>query len=88
MNCDVTTAATAQSAITNLAQYHYDLIIMDIGLPDGNGIQLSNEIINELGIKIPIIAVTSNLTEQPISYKKLSDILLKTIKRQQANIFD
>ena len=40
----VTTAATYNQASVALHDYHYDCIVVDIGLPDGNGLDLIRQV--------------------------------------------
>ena len=40
---DVVTADSLQSALKILENHHFDALISDIGLPDGNGYQLMGE---------------------------------------------
>lgn len=53
-------AYTVETAKAALAE-HYDLIIMDVNLPDGNGLSLCEEI--RCTSNIPVIFLTANDTE-------------------------
>lgn len=53
---DVSTAHTVAAAIELFVAQHYDLLISDIGLPDGNGIDLLNTL-NPLR-RVPAIALS------------------------------
>jgi DNA-binding response OmpR family regulator len=57
MNVDF--AYSVQQAKSLLAQVTFDLIIMDVNLPDGNGIQLCRELKQESQIKQPILFLTA-----------------------------
>src|SRR5204862_3745259 len=56
---DVETIAvgTAQEAMSQLRNKHYDCVVLDLGLPDMNGFQLMEQIKSEIG-DIPIIIYT------------------------------
>ncbi len=45
---------------------HYDLVFMDLGLPDINGIEVAKELrkLEEGGSSVPIVALTAHHTEQ------------------------
>ncbi len=57
--CTTDIAATGQSALDQAAQKHYDLIFMDVGLPDKSGIEVTQEL-RESGWKGPIIGLTGH----------------------------
>lgn len=44
---------------------HYDLILMDIGLPDGNGLDLCTKI-REAGLDVPIIFLSARTDESTV----------------------
>ena len=56
---DVETVAvgTAEEAMNQLREKHYDCIVLDLGLPDMNGFELMQQIKSEIG-DIPIIIYT------------------------------
>ncbi len=60
-------ADTGQKAITNCEQESYDLILMDIGLPDIDGVKTSEQIKNSPRSKnrqTPIVALTASALAQ------------------------
>ncbi len=57
--CTADIAATGQSALDQAAQKHYDLIFMDVGLPDKSGIEVTQEL-RQNGWKGPIIGLTGH----------------------------
>lgn len=65
MGCDVTLAINGKEAI-ELAKNHFDLIFMDIGLPDEDGLSAIRKIRqNERGHShTPIIALTAHATNE------------------------
>ena len=56
-----TTCATAGEAIRVIEATPFDLIILDIGLPDGNGFELAKRI--RVGSSVPIIFLTARANE-------------------------
>ena len=48
---DVVTASTVEAARDLAANQEFDLVISDIGLPDGNGIDLMNELTRDYGLR-------------------------------------
>ena len=52
-------AYNVQQAINLLAETTFDLIIMDVNLPDGNGIDLCRELKQQYNIKQPILFLTA-----------------------------
>lgn len=59
----VDTVGTGDEAMRALSQNTYDIIFMDIGLPDKNGIELTKEIRTVLGLDMPILGMTSHVFE-------------------------
>lgn len=68
LGCDVDAASTGNSALKLLNDKNYDLIFMDIGLPDIDGLVLAESIRKSYNrnSKCPIVAVTNYEDE---SYK-------------------
>ena len=60
----VSIATNTESCYEEIKKCNYDLIIIDIMLPDGNGLELCREIKSK--INIPIIFVTAKDTEEDI----------------------
>ncbi|MFN2477290.1 MAG: ATP-binding protein [Chthoniobacterales bacterium] len=48
---DVQTASTVEAARKLAAQQEFDLVISDIGLPDGNGVDLMKELTRDYGLR-------------------------------------
>jgi two-component system aerobic respiration control sensor histidine kinase ArcB len=66
-NCTVDIAKDSQSAIDLWKKNHYDLIFMDIGLPDMDGDEVTYHIRNQevtKGAHVPIIALTAHIGEE------------------------
>lgn len=58
-------ASTLQSAIEKIKTTHFDLVILDIGLPDGNGLELI-PLINQQTPLVPIIIFSAQSVEHDI----------------------
>jgi len=58
--CQVTKADNGRIALEILSQQEFDIILMDIQMPELDGIETTKILRNELGRKIPIIALTAN----------------------------
>ncbi|KTD54297.1 sensory histidine-kinase / response regulator [Legionella sainthelensi] len=66
-NCHVDIAIDGQSALTYWRQNKYDLIFMDIGLPDMDGYQVTHHIrVQEIAknLHTPIIALTAHVGDE------------------------
>ncbi len=67
LDCDVDTAETGAEAITLFKQHHYDLIFMDIGLPDMDGYTVTETIRGleeEAHAHTPIVALTAHADKE------------------------
>jgi CheY-like chemotaxis protein len=60
---DVTTVSSGSKVLLELSQTDFDLILMDLQMPDGGGME-TTRIIRNSGNKIPIFALTANATKQ------------------------
>jgi len=65
INCKSTIVSNANRAIEQLLTQSFDIIFIDIQLPDMNGFELAQTIrgLNKRSPAIPLIAVTANATE-------------------------
>lgn len=93
LNCKVDIAASGREAIKMSNEKSYDLIFMDIGLPDTDGMSVSETINGSLGKDVPIVALTGHVTGEmkmrclesgmdsvitkPATEQKISDVLKK-----------
>ena len=53
-----------------LAEGQYDLVLLDLNLPDGNGLDLLRDIRNDLGTGVPVL-VLSGLRQEEIVVRGL-----------------
>jgi signal transduction histidine kinase/CheY-like chemotaxis protein len=58
-NCQVITASNGNEAITILNHKRFDLVLMDVQMPELNGIETTQIIRNQLALELPIIACTA-----------------------------
>jgi CheY-like chemotaxis protein len=63
---EVTTADTVATALRAATQHQFDLLVSDLGLPDGSGDDLIRQLQNN-GRKLPSIALSGYGTEQDIA---------------------
>ena len=57
---EVDEVENGKEALTQLGKKEYDLILMDIMMPEMDGYEATKMIRNELKLKVPIIALTAN----------------------------
>ena len=85
IDCHVDVAGTIKEALEFISEHLYDLILMDIGLPDGNGYDLTKEIRanpDPLISEVPIIAVTGHSDPADFDRAKaigMTDMLIKPL---------
>ena len=68
LNCDITPVSNGKEALENFKNNSYDLILMDIMLPEMNGYEITTEIrkfekLREVKNPVTIIALTANTYE-------------------------
>jgi CheY-like chemotaxis protein len=56
--------ANGELAIENLKLNKYDLILLDVQMPEMNGYETVKYIRNEMGLGLPVIAITSQVSEE------------------------
>jgi two-component system, OmpR family, aerobic respiration control sensor histidine kinase ArcB len=70
IHCNITTAIDVKSSLEVLKQTKFDLVISDIGLPDGTGIDIINQVKkdnNSFNFSTPFIALTANADNNTIA---------------------
>ncbi|MGZ3862815.1 MAG: PAS domain S-box protein [Bacteroidia bacterium] len=60
LSAEVFTAHTGLEAVTKLKYETFDIVLMDIQMPEMGGVEATQVIRNELNIQTPIIALTAN----------------------------
>ncbi len=81
--------ASGQEALQRLAQEQYDLAILDVQMPEMDGIELASRIRKQLPEKPPLIMLTSldqSDVLQEMRQKGVAAVLTKPVKRDQ--LFD
>jgi CheY-like chemotaxis protein len=64
--CNIAIAEHGRKAIDLISLNKFDLILMDITMPVLDGVQTTKIIREELGIKIPIIALTGDVLDEDL----------------------
>ena len=75
-------AANGKIAIEKLKTTHYDIILMDLHMPEMNGFDATEYIRNTLNLKTPIIALTADVTTVDLAKCKavgMNDYIAKPI---------
>ena len=75
---EVVTASTVAAARDLAAQQEFDLIISDIGLPDGNGVDLMTELTREYGLRG--IALSGYGTDEDLARTKKAGFIAHLVK--------
>ena len=82
----VDVAMTGQEAIDKVRENQYDLILLDIQLPDMTGFDVASTIIEEdLVMQTPIVALTANVIKKRDEYLEngIDDVIAKPIKKSR-----
>jgi two-component system aerobic respiration control sensor histidine kinase ArcB len=97
LNCQVNVAINVHSAITMAKENHYDLIFLDIGLPDGSGYDVAAKIRHDTNCPnqgTPIVAVTAHddlKSRKEYQLVGINDVLSKPVSemavREALNLF-
>lgn len=92
-------AEDGKTALDKLKEKQYDIILLDIELPDTNGYKLASKIRNELNLTTPIIALTAHALagekekclalgmNDYLTKPVKSDLLIEKISMQTGNDF-
>jgi len=92
LTCKVTTAATGIDALELLEQQQFDIIFMDLGLPDIDGITITETIRKQeqacSRTAIPIIALTAHSNDKTLKQQcfetGIDDFLTKPLQIKEA----
>ncbi|MES2142510.1 MAG: ATP-binding protein [Pseudomonadota bacterium] len=67
LNCQTDSVENGRTAVAFIEKNHYDLILMDIGLPDGDGCEATRRIRLkqwQRNPSVPIVGLTAHITEE------------------------
>ena len=81
--CDI--AENGKVALKKLKEKEYDIILMDLQMPEMNGFETTDYIRNTLQLQIPIIALTADVTSLDIEKSKkigMNDYVSKPINEE------
>ena len=100
MGATVTTADNGKIAIELATAHHFDLILMDMQMPETNGIE-ATKILRAAGNNVPIVALTANVMqkhrdafneagcngflEKPINKQELSHLIQQILQQHPAS---
>ncbi|MFO7674530.1 MAG: CheR family methyltransferase [Lutibacter sp.] len=76
-------ASDGKIAIEKLQDNHYDIILMDLQMPEMDGFEATNYIRNTMKLNIPIIALTANVTTADLEKCKaigMNDYISKPVE--------
>lgn len=84
LDCDFTIVESGAEALDEVIAEHYDIVFMDIQLPDMNGFELTATIrlLERSQRRLPIVAVTANYLEnmaQKCKEEGFDDFMLKPL---------
>ena len=82
----VDVAMTGQEAIDKIRETTYDLILLDIQLPDMTGFDVAATVIEEdLVMQTPIVALTANVIKKREEYLQngMDDVIAKPVKKSR-----
>jgi CheY-like chemotaxis protein len=86
MGCRVETAQNGREAVTALGARPFDLLLMDVQMPELDGLKATREIREKLGLDIPIIALTADTLDEDAAECRragMNDYLSKPIDVKQ-----
>jgi CheY-like chemotaxis protein len=88
LNCQVDIAENGHTALTSLQKNRYDLVFMDIGLPDMSGIEVTSQLRQRENVahRVPVIALTADCLsgdEETWAKVGIDDYLIKPYTLEQ-----
>lgn len=87
LNCEVTAARSGQEALELFNHNSYDIVLIDIGLPDISGLKVAEEIRNTKNAKanVPIAVISAYSSSKYIEKANLiglNDFIIKPICKE------
>lgn len=89
INCDVDIAESGEPAVILTKSHLYDLIFVDLGLPDMSGVKVSeniridNENPNQNSIIIALTAHQDDVTKENCISAKMNDVIVKPLTKEK-----
>ncbi len=83
--CVVAEAENGIEAVDKVSSEQFDVILMDIQMPEMDGVEATKQIRSKLGTVIPIVALTANAFKQDIDFYLsvgMNDYLIKPYKEE------
>ncbi len=71
---DVTHAGTLREAAQRVSEFEHDLVILDLQMPDGNGLELLDRIASDHGKPIIVLTATEFVASDP----RVSNVIVKS----------
>lgn len=88
-NCDIDVAIDGKEAIEKVKSNNYDIILLDLHMPDMSGFDVATSLRKKYNIKTKIVAVTAAVLRRDIKRLKksgINDYLIKPFK--EANLYN
>lgn len=86
LGLQLTACNNGREAVEVLKKEKYDLVLMDIEMPEMNGYEATRAIRSELKLNVPVIAATAHESEDEIKKcleSGMNDHLVKPIKEEE-----
>lgn len=81
-SAEVLTAYNLKEARRLLKERAYTLVVLDIGLPDGSGLDLLEHITPQTGERLPVVILSADMPDEAIR-KKVADVIVKSRLSEQ-----
>lgn len=72
---EVVRVSTGKEAVDKVRSEPFDIVFMDVNMPEMDGLQASEQIKHELGLPLPIIALTANAYEDDVAASKQAGMI-------------
>ncbi len=83
LGCDVDVVSSGVDAISSLKNHTYDIVFMDVGLPDIDGLSVTNQVREEFDkLELPVVALTAHsMDEKKLESLRvaMNDVLIKPV---------
>jgi K+-sensing histidine kinase KdpD len=84
LNCTVSIANNEKQALAHINSQQFDLILVDIGLPNTDGFTLTKKIraLNMHYASIPIFGLTAHIADNKSQFEGMNEILFKPLSEE------